>query len=165
MAADVCTRCGTFLCDACGSPEPSRCAACATLAVDEALPRASRRAAWKLVLVPAIGLGCVGVLARHGSLPSLEAEQAAFLLAWLLPFGCGLGLLIRPSALLAFLGSLGALLLIATALGPALVLDFSVRGLIDVVLLSAAPAVALADALELDRAHRRRRLLMTLAST
>jgi hypothetical protein len=165
-AESVCLRCGIFQCDACASTAAeSLCHACAVLVTSESLPRLSKRAAWKLVFLPLVGVGClVALLASKGTMVrALEHDQVLFLSAWLVPFACGLVLVIRPWAPAAFLGSLVALGLVFTALGPALVADFSGQRLMDLVLLAAAPLVAVKDAFALDRTSRRRALLESLA--
>lgn len=166
-AEGVCLRCGAFQCDLCETPTlPSLCHACAVLVTTDALPGLSRRAAWKLTFLPLVGMACLFVLvaAKGSVVRSLEQDQVLFLSAWLIPFACGLGLVTRPWAPLAFIGSLVALALVFTALGPALVTDFTWRRLIDVVLLAAAPLAAVSDAFALDRAQRQRVMLEAMAS-
>ncbi|MBL8917386.1 MAG: hypothetical protein JNJ54_00880 [Myxococcaceae bacterium] len=165
-AESVCLRCGVFQCEGCESAAAdSLCHACAVLVTNESLPRLSRQAAWKLVFLPIVGIGClVALLSSKGAMVrTLEHEQVIFLSAWLVPFACGLVLVVRPWAGAAFLGSLVALGLVLTALGPALIADFSGQRLVDLVLLAAAPLVAVKDAFALDRTSRRRALLETLA--
>jgi hypothetical protein len=129
------------------------------------LPVLSRRAAWKLVLLPIVGLGCLLALAaRSAPLTLLTMEQVGFLGAWLVPLGCGLALLLEPRAGVAFLGSLVALALVAVILGPPLVQDFTGQRVLDVVILAAGPLAAVRDAVALDRTHRHRRLLATMAT-
>jgi hypothetical protein len=101
--------------------------------------------------------------ARGAPLGRLSGEQTGFLLAWLVPLACGLALLARPRALLAFAGSLVALGLVGLVLVPPLVTEFTGLRVLDLVLLAAAPAVALAESLQLDRTFRRRAMLARLA--
>lgn len=165
-AKSVCLRCGVFQCEACESTAAdSLCHACAVLVTKESLPRLSKQAAWKLVFLPLVGIGClVALLASKGAVVrALEQDQVLFLSAWLVPFVCGLVLVVRPWAPVAFLGSLVALGLVVAALGPALVADFTGQRLMDLALLAAAPLVAVKDAFTLDRTARRRALLETLA--
>jgi hypothetical protein len=134
------------------------------LTTTEALPTLSRRVAWKLVFLPIVGLGCLMSLAARGApWARLSADQLGFLAAWLVPLACGLGLLARPRALMALTGSLAALTLVGVVLVPPLVADFSGLRLLDLVLLGAAPAVALVESIQLDRAWRRRAMLELLA--
>ncbi|MDX2009034.1 MAG: hypothetical protein SFW67_02530 [Myxococcaceae bacterium] len=165
LADSVCNRCGAFQCEAClTSTTDGLCQPCAVLTTNETLPTLSRRVAWKLVFLPIVGLGCLMSLAARGAPWSrLSAEQIGFLLAWLVPLACGLALLTRPRALLAFAGSLAALTLIALVLVPPLVADFSGLRVLDLTLLSAAPLVALVEAVQLDRTWRRRAMLEQLA--
>jgi hypothetical protein len=165
LADSVCTRCGAFQCvDCLTSATDGLCQPCAVLTTSESLPVLSRRVAWKLVFLPIVGLGCLMSLAARGApWARLSGEQIGFLLAWLVPLACGLGLLSRPRALLAFGGSLAALSLVGVVLLPPLVADFSGLRLLDLLLLGAAPAVALAEAVQLDRTWRRRAMLEQLA--
>jgi hypothetical protein len=165
-AHSLCSRCGTYQCDDCLSPHHrSLCQPCAVIAAAGALPEASRRAAWKLVMLPVIGFGCLLSLAARGSgLSHLPADRLAFLGLWLVPFTCGIWLMRRPAASLAFVGSLFSLALVAITLGPPLVDDFTGQRVLDVVLLSAAPLAAIVDAFSLDRARRHRVLLEALAT-
>ena len=165
-ADSVCSRCGGFQCELCITPTAkSFCQPCAVMITTQSLPALSTRAAWKLVFLPLIGIACLLTLASKGApLRSLSEEQIGFLLAWLIPFACGLGLVRRPFAPLAFLGSLVALALVTAALVPPLVTDFSGQRVLDLVLLGIAPLVALRDAFAIDRAHRHRVLLATMAT-
>ena len=165
-ADSVCSRCGAFQCELCITPTAkSFCQPCAVLITTQSLPALSTRAAWKLVFLPLVGIACLLTLASKGTpLRSLSGEQTGFLVAWLVPFSCGLGLVLRPAAPLAFLGSLVALTLVTTALVPPLVADFSGQRVLDLVLLAVAPLVALRDAFAIDRAHRHRVLLATMAT-
>ncbi|MBE2248789.1 MAG: hypothetical protein IAE78_04505 [Myxococcus sp.] len=165
-AESVCSRCGAFQCELCTPPTASSyCQPCAVLMATEALPGLSTRAAWKLVFLPLIGVACLATLAAKGApLRSLTGEHPGFLAAWLVPFACGLGLAVRPVAPLAFVGSLVALALVAVALGPPLVADFSGQRVLDLVVLGAAPMVALRDAFAIDRAHRHQALLAAMAT-
>lgn len=164
-AESVCSRCGGFQCELCLTPaERALCHGCAVTLTSEAIPRLSVRAAWKLVVLPVVGLGCLLVLgARGASLHHLASEQLAFLGLWLLPLLCGLWLLRRPAPAAAFLGSLVALGLVAFALVPPLWADTSWQRAVDLALLVAAPLVAVHDAFAIDRAQRRRALLATMA--
>lgn len=155
-----------FQCELCVTPSASSlCHACAVTVTERQLPVLSRRAAWKLVLLPIVGIGCLLALAAKGApLTLLTAEQLGFLGAWLVPFGCGLALVLRPRAGVAFLGSLVALALVAVILGPPLVQDFSGQRVLDVVILAAGPLAAVRDAFALDRTHRQRQLLATMAT-
>ncbi len=163
-AENVCTRCGTFQCEACVTPkERSLCHACAVTVTDRELPALSRRAAWKLLLLPLVGFGCLLALASKGTtVRTLTSEQIGFLCAWLVPFGCGLALVRLPNAALAFLGSLVAVTLVLVVLGPALVADFTGQRVLDLVILVAGPIAAVRDAFAIDRTHRRRRLLASM---
>ena len=165
-ADSVCSRCGGFQCELCITPTAkSFCQPCAVMLTSQSLPALSTRAAWKLIFLPLVGIACLLTLAAKGApLRSLGEEQVAFLVAWLIPFACGLGLVLRPFAPLAFLGSLVALALVTAALVPPLVADFSGQRVLDLVLLGAAPLVALRDAFAIDRAHRHRVLLATMAT-
>ncbi len=165
LADSVCSRCGSFQCEAClTAASDGLCQPCAVLTTNETLPALSRRVAWKLVFLPIVGLGCLMSLAARGAPWSrLNPEQIGFLLAWLVPLACGLALLTRPRALIAIAGSLAALTLIVLVLVPPLVSDFSGLRVLDLTLLSAAPLVALVEAVQLDRAWRRRAMLEQLA--
>lgn len=144
--------------------ERSFCHACAVTVTDHELPALSRRAAWKLLLLPLVGLGCLLALASKGTtVRALTGEQLGFLSAWLLPFACGLLLVTKPKASLAFVGSLVSLSLVTFVLAPPLVQDFNGQRVLDLVILAAGPLAAVKDAFALDRAHRRRRLLASLA--
>jgi hypothetical protein len=165
LADSVCTRCGAFQCVDCLTlATDGQCQPCAMHTASEALPGLSRRVAWKLVFLPLVGIGCLVTLAARGApLGRLSGEQTGFLLAWLVPLACGLALLARPRALLAFAGSLVALGLVGLVLVPPLVTEFTGLRVLDLVLLAAAPAVALAESLQLDRTFRRRAMLARLA--
>ncbi len=141
-ADSVCSRCGAFQCELCITPTAkSFCQPCAVVLTSQSLPALSTRAAWKLIFLPLVGIACLLTLAAKGApLRSLNQEQIAFLVAWLIPFACGLGLV------------------------PPLVADFSGQRVLDLVLLGAAPLVALRDAFAIDRAHRHRVLLATMAT-
>lgn len=165
-AESVCSRCGSFQCELCVTPsERSLCHACAMMVTTQTLPGLSRRAAWKLVLLPLVGIGCLLALASKGApLRALNAEQLTFLAAWLIPFGCGLGLLLRPLAPLAFIGSLVSLTLVCVVLVPPVIADFNGQRVLDLVILAAAPLVAVRDAFAIDRTHRQRHLLLSMAN-
>lgn len=145
--------------------ERSLCHACAMTVATETLPGLSRRAAWKLVLLPLLGMACLLALASKGApLRDLSAEQLTFLAAWLIPFACGLGLLMRPLAPLAFLGSIVSLTLLCVVLVPPAIADFNGQRVLDLVIVAAAPLVAIKDAFALDRAQRQRHLLLSMAN-
>ncbi|MCA2977719.1 MAG: hypothetical protein INH41_17875 [Myxococcaceae bacterium] len=166
LADSVCGRCGAFQCEAClGSAHDGLCQPCAVLTAKQALPALSRRVAWKLVFLPVVGLGCLLSLAARGApLSRFSGEQTGFLLAWGVPLLCGLALLVRPRALPALAGSLAALALVALVLVPPLLADFTGLRVLDLVLLGAGPAVALVEAVQLDRVRRRHDLLERLAA-
>jgi hypothetical protein len=164
-AESVCSRCGGFQCELCETPTARElCHACAVTVTEAALPSLSRRAAWKLLLLPFIGIACLIALASRGApLHRLNAEQLTFLSAWLVPFACGLGLLVRPRAGFAFVGALAALALVCAVLIPPAIAELTLKHALDLLILSAAPLVALRDAFALDRTHRHRHLLHSMA--
>lgn len=163
-ATATCGRCGTFCCAGCRDAGAAHlCVACGAAIARERLPTLARSIAWKLLLVPVIALGSVVALgARHG-VPGLQEVATVGLLGWLVPLLCGLRLVLGPSVIAAWVGSLGSLALVGLGLLDATWADAAQARYLDLFFLGVGPLVGLAGAWELTRALRSLRFQDALA--
>jgi hypothetical protein len=141
----ACARCGTFCCTECLDPASrGLCTVCGVVATHARRTREAYGVAWKLALGPAlVAFGTMMLLAHHRDVPPVFA-------IWLAPLVCAFFIARTERAGIAWLGTIASLALIAW-LGASVTYAEQYSRLIDVVMLSIGPLVAVPGCVRLTR--------------
>lgn len=148
----ACARCGTFCCADCLDPRDRElCEPCAVVSTHGTRTREAYAVAWKLALGPAlVVLATFSMLAHQRDVPPIFA-------VWLLPLGCAYAVARTERAGWAWLGA-GSSLAVLLWLTASVAHAEQHSRLIDLVMLSIAPLVALPGCFRLSRVSERLRL-------
>ncbi len=145
-ASTVCGRCGRFTCDECQT-DAMLCAPCVTHKRERQASQLARGIGVKLLLLPVLGtLSLIWLMLRHSPLAD---DVGPALTPWVVPLFCGLRLLGRPSLTAAMLGSTATALLLLWQLAPGLTNGVDATRAFELLILLAAPAVALMSTVKL----------------